>query len=115
MRPAATPSRIVAVFGTVLMVCFADQAHAEGRFCGDVVESGNAAGSTKEEATAKAEHWWSSRAGSLGRGYEKWENARDRNTICKGGDGDGTFHCKATARPCLPEGTLPENVPKLDM
>ncbi len=28
---------------------------------------------------------------------------------------NGTFKCKAMARPCLPPGTLPENVPKIQM
>ena len=89
---------------------------AEGRFCGDLVESGIAAGATKEEAMEKARQWWTSRAGTLGRGYEHWENAADTDVVCKGGDnGDGQMHCKAIGRPCLPAGVLPENVPKIEM
>lgn len=98
------------------LVATPDARAAEGRFCGDLVESGIAAGATKEEATEKARQWWTSRAGTLGRGYEHWENAADTDVICKGGDnGDGQMHCKAVGRPCLPAGVLPENVPKIEM
>lgn len=114
MRPRP-PSRRIAWLAAALVLVAAGNAAAEGRFCGDKVEGGVAAGSTEEEATFKAQRWWSSRAGSLGRGYENWDNANDRDVKCKGGNGDGVFHCKATARPCLPPGVLPENVPKLEM
>lgn len=90
-------------------------AHAEsGRFCGEAVESGWASGATQEEAVAAAQSWWSSRAGPMGRGYQNWDVAADRAVECKKAP-DGTFECKAIARPCLPPGTLPENVPKIEM
>lgn len=99
---------------TVALVVLSSAAAEAGKFCGDLVEGGKSSGSTQEEAAQAAQNWWSSRAGSLGRGYESWDNADDRGLECSKG-GDGTFYCKATARPCLPEGVLPENVPKLDM
>jgi hypothetical protein len=95
----------------VLML--ASSAHA-GKFCGDPVQSGLSSGATQEEALVAAQKWWSSRAGALGRGYESWDNAADQSLECSK-DAKGEFHCKASARPCLPEGMLPENVPKLDM
>ena len=85
-----------------------------GKYCGDAVEGGKSSGATQEEALAAAQSWWSSRAGALGRGYESWDNAESRALECSK-DGQGTFHCQASARPCLPEGTLPDNLPKLDM
>ena len=87
---------------------------ASGRFCGDAVESGYSTGTTQEEALKAAQSWWSSRAGTLGRGYEHWEHADERSMECKKND-QGAFKCKATGRPCLPPGTLPENVPKIEM
>lgn len=114
MRPPSSSFRIAWLAAGLLLVGTGTAA-SDGRFCGAPVEGGVAAGATEEEATFKAQRWWSSRAGSLGRGYENWDNANDRDVTCKGGNGDGTFHCKATARPCLPPGVLPENVPKLEM
>lgn len=87
---------------------------ASGRFCGDPVESGYSTGATQEEALKAAQSWWSSRAGTRGRGYEHWEHADERSMECKKND-QGAFKCKATGRPCLPPGTLPENVPKIEM
>ncbi|HEX2842542.1 hypothetical protein [Hyphomicrobium sp.] len=84
-----------------------------GRFCGDPVESGTSSGVTQEEALTAAQQWWSSRAGALGRGYESWDNADQRALECN--KDNGTFQCKATGRPCLPEGMLPENVPSIPM
>lgn len=85
-----------------------------GKYCGDPLESGTSSGATQEEALAAAQQWWSSRAGALGRGYESWDNADDRALECSKDD-RGTFHCKATGRPCLPEGTLPDDLPKIEM
>jgi hypothetical protein len=93
---------------------FGETAGAAGVFCGDPVESGLASGATKAEAEGAAISWWSSRAGASGRGYEIWANARDPEVSCKEG-GNGKFTCRARARPCLPEGQTPENVPKLDL
>ncbi len=85
-----------------------------GKYCGDAVEGGKSSGTTQEEALLAAQQWWSSRAGALGRGYESWDNADDRALECSK-EIDGSYQCQATGRPCLPEGTPPENVPKLDM
>lgn len=85
-----------------------------GKYCADQVESGKAAGVTQEEALLAAQRWWSSRAGSMGRGYENWNNASEQSLECNQGS-DGKFYCKAAGRPCLPEGTLPNHLPKLDM
>lgn len=87
---------------------------AAGVFCGDAVESGIASGTSKAEAEAAAISWWSSRAGAIGRGYEIWANARDPQVTCKDGAG-GKVTCTAKARPCLPEGQTPDNVPKMDL
>lgn len=85
-----------------------------GKYCGDPVESGRSFGATQEEALVAAQKWWSSRAGALGHGYENWDNADDQTLEC-GRDETGQFHCRASARPCLPEGTLPDNVPEVEM
>lgn len=114
MHAASSPPRTLWALGAVLLVLAFDDARAAGRFCGDPVESGRASGATQDEALTKAEGWWSSRAGALGRGYERWENARDRAMEC-GKDDAGAFHCMVTGTPCLPPGVLPENVPKLEM
>jgi hypothetical protein len=87
---------------------------AAGVFCADPVESGIASGATRPEAEAAAISWWSSRAGATGRGYEIWANARDPQVTCKDAAG-GKFTCTAKARPCLPEGQTPQNVPKLEL
>jgi hypothetical protein len=98
----------------VAMMFVAPAAAYAGRYCGDPVEGGKASAPTQEEALLAAQKWWSSRAGSLGRGYEDWNNANDQSLECTK-DLKGQFHCTATARPCLPEGTLPDHLPKLDM
>lgn len=98
---------------TLAVLLLSTQANA-GKYCGDPVESGRSHGVTQEDAIAAAQKWWSSRAGALGRGYESWDNADDQSLECSKDD-KGQFHCKATGRPCLPEGTLPDDVPKLDM
>lgn len=87
---------------------------ASGRFCGDLVEGGKSSAATQEEALIAAQKWWSSRAGALGKGYESWDNAEDQALECSKTP-NGTFSCRATARPCLPAGVLPENVPKIEM
>ena len=99
---------------SVLMLALLTGEAAAGKYCGDPVESGKASGATQEEALMAAQRWWSSRAGALGKGYEQWDNAADQVVECTK-DGRGTFHCKASGRPCLPDGTLPDNLPKLDL
>lgn len=97
----------------LLMAVFVTGAEA-GKYCGDPVESGLTSDATQENAMIKAQKWWSSRAGALGRGYESWDNSDDRVMECSKDD-RGVFHCKASGRPCLPDGTLPDNVPKIEM
>lgn len=83
-------------------------------FCGDTLEGGKTTAATRPESEAAAISWWASRAGSLGRGYENWEIAQDRKVTCHDLQG-GKVQCQASARPCLPEGVTPENLPKLDL
>jgi hypothetical protein len=87
-----------------------------GAFCGDPVEGGWASGKTEQEARDAAVQWWSSRAGALGRGYEHWETSTNKSVQCKAENNGGTSaKCIASARPCLPDGVTPENVPKVDL
>jgi hypothetical protein len=109
----ATFSR-VAILSSALFAL--PQCAVAGAFCGDRLEGGWASGSTENEARDAAVQWWSSRAGSVGRGYEHWESAADKNVQCKGAnDGGSSAKCIASARPCLPDGVVPENVPKVDL
>lgn len=85
-----------------------------GAFCGDPVQSGNASGLTQAEAEKAAISWWSSRAGAVGRGYEKWENAEGAQVSCKE-QPNKKIVCQASGRPCLPDGQRPENLPKVDL
>lgn len=102
-----------AILAVLLMVGVAADASA-GKYCGDPVESGLSSEATQEKAMVAAQEWWSSRAGALGRGYESWDNSEDRALECSKDDRN-MFRCKASGRPCLPDGTLPDNVPKIDM
>jgi hypothetical protein len=97
-----------------LMTAALPRAAGAGKYCGDPVESGTSSGTTQEEALMAAQKWWSSRAGALGRGFENWDNADDQALECSK-DMNGDYRCKASARPCLPEGMPPEKAPKLDM
>lgn len=100
----------------VLCAVFATSAPstAAGRFCGSQVESGEATGTTEDEAKKAATVWWSSRAGSLGRGYEFWDNSKDKAVNCHPGPRN-TFKCIAVGKPCLPDGVLPDHGPKQDL
>lgn len=98
----------------LLLPSAAAGAGEEGIFCGDLVESGIASGDSRQKSEEAAISWWSSRAGSKGKGYQLWLHARDKKIECKDG-GRGTFRCVVAARPCLPPGTTPENVPRLDL
>ncbi|MBS0269310.1 MAG: hypothetical protein JSS54_10045 [Proteobacteria bacterium] len=82
-------------------------AYAE-KFCGPETESGEASGKTETEAKDAAMAWWSSRAGSLGKGYEFWDEAKDKNLSCHPGP-FGTIKCKASAKPCLRDGQIPND------
>jgi hypothetical protein len=77
-------------------------------FCAETVKSGEASGKTEDEAKAAATTWWSSRAGALGEGYQVWDRAKDKSLVCHPGP-FGTVKCTASAKPCLPEGKLPDD------
>mgnify|MGYP001458650074 CR=1 FL=1 len=85
-----------------------------GRFCGATLEGGTSSGATEAEARTAAQGWWSSRAGSRGRGYQNWDVAQDKSIKCDK-KADGSFRCTASAKPCLPDGAVPEDVPKIEM
>jgi hypothetical protein len=104
---------VTAALMALLIAAAASGAEA-GKYCGDPVESGLTSEATQEKAMIKAQEWWSSRAGALGRGYESWDNSDDRAMECSK-DARGMFRCKASGRPCLQDGTLPDNLPKIEM
>ena len=85
-----------------------------GCFCADRVEGGSSSGATEALAQDAAIVWWSSRAGALGKGYENWASASDKKMSCDK-QPDGSAKCTASARPCLPDGVLPDNVPRLNL
>jgi len=91
-----------------------EQVKPTGRLCGDKVIGGTASGATVDEARKAATSWWSSRAGALGRGYEEWERAADKKIVCEGATG-GSVACTASARPCLPEGVVPDDGKRLEL
>lgn len=87
---------------------------AAGQYCGERLEGGAVLRSTEEAARKDAESWWVSRAGSLGKGFQDWNTAQDRKIDCAK-KVDGSVRCFASGKPCLPEGTLPSDVPKIEM
>lgn len=95
-------------------LALADMQVAAVGFCADPVQGGNASGASQEAAVTAAISWWSSRAGSIGRGYETWANAKDQKVDCKQAT-NGTFSCRASARPCLADGVVPENDPRIHL
>lgn len=114
------PDRLACFSRAVLLSVFALVASptlaAAGAFCGDAIEGGWASGKSEQEARDAAVSWWASRAGALGRGYEHWSSAVDKNVQCKAeNNGGASAKCIASARPCLPDGVTPENVPKVDL
>ena len=100
------------VLSAVLMAALPASTEA-AKYCGEPVEGGTSSGTTQQEALDAAQEWWSSRASALGRGYESWDNADDRALECSK-DLRGDYQCKASARPCLPEGARPPD-PEKDM
>lgn len=94
--------------------CFGGDAGSAAAFCGDRLEGGVATATSEDEARKAAISWWQSRAGSLGRGYEHWETADDRDVSCRR-DANGKVACVASGRPCLPDGVLPEKGPRMDL
>lgn len=87
---------------------------AAGQYCGERLEGGAVMRPTEEAARKDAESWWTSRAGSLGKGFQDWAIAQDKKVECAK-KADGSVRCVASAKPCLPEGTLPSDVPKIEM
>lgn len=85
-----------------------------GQYCAERLEGGAVLRPTEDVARKDAESWWVSRAGSLGKGFQDWANARDKTIECAK-KADGSVRCVASAKPCLPEGTLPSDVPKVEM
>jgi hypothetical protein len=96
------------VFAAAIFTIGTASAACAETFCTETVKSGFASGKTEAEAKAAATTWWSSRAGALGEGYQSWDRAKDKSLICHAGS-PGTFKCTASARPCLPEGKLPDD------
>ncbi len=85
-----------------------------GRMCGEKVVGGAASGATEDEARKAATSWWSSRAGALGPGYEDWDRAADKKIVCEASKG-GSVACTASARPCLPDGVVPDDGKRLEL
>lgn len=98
--------------GTTCAV-IAEPAIPAGRLCGRVVVSGLASADTQADATAAAISWWSSRAGALGKGYERWDMAEDKNVVCN--LTAGRFKCTASARPCLSDDAEPDKDGKFNL
>ncbi len=105
--------RALALVAAAFAFAAPDAAFA-GRFCGARVESGEAIGKTEDEAKTAATVWWSSRAGSLGKGYEIWADAADKSLTCHPGP-LGKGKCKAAAKACLPGGVAPSESRKQDL
>lgn len=95
-------------------LCMSVTAPAHAGFCAEPTRSGFAEAATKSEAENAAIAWWASRAGAMGRGYEHWDNAADRKVDCREHT-NGRFKCQATAKPCLPDGVVPENDPRIQL
>lgn len=84
------------------------------QYCGEPLEGGAVTRANEEEARRDAENWWVSRAGSLGKGFQDWANAQDKSIACET-KGNGSVRCVAKGKPCLPEGALPSDIPKIEM
>jgi hypothetical protein len=103
----------IAVWFATASAVIAEGPASAGRLCGRVVVSGLASAGTQADATAAAISWWSSRAGALGKGYEKWDMAEDKNVVCK--STAGRFTCTASARPCLSGDPEPDSEGKFNL
>ncbi len=86
-----------------------------GRFCGDRVESGRPSAATEALAKEAAQSWWSSRAGALGAATRTGRSREDKTMKCQTNAITGSVTCMASAKPCLPEGVLPDTAPKTDL
>lgn len=106
------PPKITA--GLCLLLCIAPSQVAAAQYCGGPLEGGAVTRPTEAEARKDAENWWTSRAGSVGKGFQDWSIAQDKKINCTKKT-DGTYRCVASAKPCLPEGTLPSDIPKVEM
>ena len=85
-----------------------------GQYCTERLEGGAVLRPTEAEARRDAESWWVSRAGSLGEGFQDWAQAQDKKVDCSEKT-LGTYRCVASAKPCLPEGATPKDIPKVEM
>lgn len=84
------------------------------QYCSELLEGGAVTRPSEEEARRDAENWWVSRAGALGKGFQDWANAQDKSITCTS-KANGTVRCVAKGKPCLPEGALPSDIPKIEM
>ncbi len=81
-------------------------------YCSERLEGGHASAPDRKAAEAAAISWWSSRAGALGKGFQDWDIAADKSIACEP-TAKGDISCVAAARPCLPDGQLPDDKPKM--
>lgn len=102
-----------ALASLAILACSLTPATA-GQYCGERLEGGAVLRTTEAEARKDAENWWVSRAGSLGKGFQDWAIAQDKRVDCAPKT-DGRYRCVASAKPCLPEGALPSDIPKLEL
>jgi hypothetical protein len=113
-KAAATIAFAAPAVGAAMLAPVLTRSAYAGKLCGATVQSGEASGKTEAEARAAATVWWSSRAGLLGKGYEAWDESKDKSVNCRRGP-FGTFKCTASAKPCLREGLLPDDGHKQDL
>lgn len=100
-------------FVAIGLVVAAPQVQA-GQYCTERLEGGAVLRPTEDEARRDAQNWWVSRAGALGDGFQDWGQAQDKKIECSEKT-KGTFRCVASAKPCLPEGATPKDIPKVEM
>lgn len=98
----------------LVLIAATPQPATAAQFCGERLEGGAVLRENEAEARKDAENWWVSRAGSLGKGFQDWANAQDKKIECVSKT-DGRVRCVASAKPCLPEGTLPSDIPQTEM
>jgi hypothetical protein len=109
-----TPRPIYAGLATLMPLLGTPGPCLAGQYCGEPIEGGAVTRPTEEEARRDAQNWWVSRAGSVGKGFQDWATAQDKSISCEA-RGNGTVRCVAKAKPCLPEGALPSDIPKIEM
>ena len=99
--------RNLSVLAVLWLLTMSGAAASAASLCTAVVESGWATAATEPEARDRAILWWSSRAGTLGRGYESWDRAQRKTVECET-LAASRIRCRAVAVPCLPDGQLPK-------